>query len=116
MYKTMWARENLRQELARGELLDGGETGHPLLVDESSDSDHSEAAVLNLGKLVLGVGSGVLAQAQRVECVLSRLARGIQCEHLDEGWDANDALEEGNPEEKLDHGALGDTPGVDFRG
>lgn len=85
-------------------------------MDETPDSDHSKTAVLNLGKLVPGECGGVLTQAERVEGVLSGLARGVQCDHLDEGWDAHDSLEEADPEEKLDHGALGYAPGVDVGG
>lgn len=93
-------------------MLDSGHIGHELVVDEASDADHSHAAIDEFDGLVLTVCFRVLPEAEGVECKLSWLARGVEGEHLEEGRDANDGLEDGDPEQKLVHGAVGDTPVV----
>lgn len=68
----------LRQILATQELLDRGHIGHPLLMDETTDSNHSKTAVNELYVLVPDVAFTVLSKAEGVEGKLAGLAWGIE--------------------------------------
>lgn len=91
-------------------MLKGHHVREELLVKKTTHGNHSEASINKLGILILLESRFSLAQAERVEGELSRASWRVQSQHLHDGRDTDDDFKDGNPQQQLLHGALGDTP------
>lgn len=91
-----------RDTLEVGELLDDTLFGDECGVVETANGAHSQTAILELSKLVLGLGSGVLGEAERVEAEVTRETVTFEC--FPKGNGAED-LKERDPQKDLPHTA-----------
>ncbi len=91
------------EALEVGQELDGALASEEVAVDHATDTHHSEAAVLDLGKCIALGGLGVLAKAKGIK--LEVAGGALALEGLEKG-DGAEHLEEGDPEEDLTHGSL----------
>jgi hypothetical protein len=102
--------EILVQEAA-GSEGDGSFSGDKLVVDDGANDDHAEASIHEFCILLAVESIGCFGQTQGVETELTRPPRGA-LHHLNDRGDTSDDLEPTDPQEELDHGALGDAPVV----
>lgn len=97
--------------MTRGELLNKVHLGDSRMVDGTRNGNHSKATILNLINPVLGHLRRILGQTKRVEEVSAWLAVRLSINHLNRGRKSHD-LEEGQPDQELEHRAVVNTPVV----
>jgi hypothetical protein len=78
-------------EVGRHDLVDGALVGDKGVVEHAGEADHGQAAVLDLRRLVVGEGCGVLAHAKGVKAEVA--VAGLAVENLLVGEGLNNANE-----------------------
>jgi len=77
MYSQFFPKEKtfclVGDGLEVGELLEGALLGEELLVEDATEGDHGEAAVLDLYKAAAGEGDGVLSKAKGIKAQITGL-------------------------------------------